>query len=101
MATNHLLRGILLSSKMVPTVAENCRRQSRHLNRVETRFLVLDLRVIRYAPGAPHLGQMGPSGQRGLHEDFPALFGGELEDVDEGAVGEVEHQHIPVIGLTL
>ena len=37
MAANHLFRGILESSKMVPTVAENCLRQSRHLNRVETK----------------------------------------------------------------
>ena len=30
-AASHLLREILESSKMVPTVAENCLRQVRHL----------------------------------------------------------------------
>lgn len=62
-APNHLLRGILEPSKMGPAVAENCRLQARHLNKVETRFLVLDLRVIRLGLGSPHLEQIGPRGQ--------------------------------------
>ena len=94
MAANHLIRGILEPSKMVPTVAENCLQQSRHLNRVEKTFLVLEWRVMWLALVAPHLGKRAIRPAVG-NENLAAFFGGELHLVNEGNFFEVQHSYGP------
>src|SRR3972149_2709571 len=67
MASSHFERGMCVSSKIVPTRAENWRRQAAHLP--TRRGLPLPALVLRlpmkYAFSVlPQCGQTGPSGQR-------------------------------------
>src|ERR1017187_5663849 len=60
-ASSHLESGILERSKTVPTVTENCSRQSLHFSKP----LRCPLPSSRYAPShEPQCGQTGPLGQR-------------------------------------
>src|SRR3990172_5654562 len=67
MASSHFERGMCVSSKIVPTRAENWRRQAAHFQ--TRRGLTLPALVLRlpmkYAFSVlPQCGQTGPSGQR-------------------------------------
>src|SRR5207249_5131158 len=60
---SHLLSGMWESSKIVPTVTENCLRQARHLSR-PGRVFDPGFGVRRYGSTPPQRGHTGPLGQR-------------------------------------
>ena len=94
-----MLSGILESSKMVPTVALNCRLQARHLNRRDTMILGTGAPddAVRFALAALRAYRaVRPAGR---HQMLAALLRGELHHVQQGEVGEVQHGRHPTIYL--
>ena len=99
MAANHLLRGILESSKMVPTVAGKLPLAVPALEQGGDE--VLGTRAPRDPVGAGDAAlwadrALGPAT---FNEDFPAFLSSELQDVNQGAVGKIEHGHLPAVNL--